>query len=241
MNLRSLVEAEYEKQTESFCSSRHFQKLERGEAQAEEYDSFIASVCRSHLKSPHILAFLFALAPLTEVDKLKQNMLEELGLDKDGVSHPSLLVELMEAAGFCKERRARVEWEAGEELRRIISQPILFASLRELGFSVLMETVAFEWMLSRTASRMSYFLRDHRRLSQQALRWFYHHSEVDLRHAEEGLDAVSAYAAYYEVDAQDAETILEVTFRENVFVKRYFGAGRALDEALSSHAHNFRA
>jgi pyrroloquinoline quinone (PQQ) biosynthesis protein C len=240
MNLRRLVEAEYWKQTEAFCSSRLFQKLERGEAKTEEYDSFITGVCRSHLKSPHILAFLFALAPPTEADKLKQNMLEELGLDNDGVSHPSLLVKLMAAAGFGEERRARIEREAAEELRRIISQPILFATLRELGLSVLMETVAFEWMLSRTASRLGYTLRDHRRLPQQALRWFYHHSEVDLRHAEEGLDIVAAYASYYEIDAQDAETILEVTFRENVFIKRYFGAGRALDE-VASQAPTFRA
>jgi hypothetical protein len=233
VNLRRLVEAEYEKQTEAFCSSRLFQALERGEAVSRDYDSFIYGVCRSHLKSPHILAFLFALAPLAQADNLKHNMLEELGLDTEGVSHPSLLAKLMEAAGFSEERRASVESEAGEELRRIISQPILFATLKELGLSVLMETVAFEWMLSRTASRMAYFLRDHRRLSGQALRWFYHHSEVDLRHAEEGLGAVAAYAAHYEIDAQDAETILEVTFRENVFIKRYFGAGLVQYEAAS--------
>lgn len=224
MNLRRLVESEYIKQSEEFSASTLFQQLEKGTASRADYDLFITGVCRSHLKSPHILAFLFALAPPSEADHVKHNMLEELGLDAaEGLSHPSLLFKLMEAAGFDEKSRARLEWEAIEELRRIISSPILFGTLKELGLSVLMETVAFEWMLSRLASRIAYFLRDYRQLPAEALEWFYHHSEVDLRHAEEGLDAVMAYALFYEIDPTDAETILEVTFRENVFLKRYFG------------------
>jgi pyrroloquinoline quinone (PQQ) biosynthesis protein C len=97
--------------------------------------------------------------------------------------------------------------------------------MKELGLSVLMETVAFEWMLSRMASRIARALSDHRRLPRQSLEWFHHHSEVDRRHAEEGLDSVAAYAHFYEIDREDAGTILELTFRENVFIKRYFGAG----------------
>lgn len=225
MKLRCLVESEYGRQTEAFAQSKLFQSLEKGAARSEDYDRFIAGVCRSHLKSPHILAFLFALAPPAEADKLKHNMLEELGLDNEGVSHPSLLFNLMEAAGFDEQRRAQLESEALEELRSIVASPILFGTLKELGLSVLMETVAFEWMLSRLASRTARALRDYRKLPAHALEWFYHHSQVDLRHAEEGLDAVAAYARFYELDDADAETILEVTFRENVFIKRYFGAG----------------
>lgn len=233
MKLRCLVESEYSRQTEDFARSELFQSLEKGTASAEDYDGFISGVCRSHLKSPHILAFLFALAPPAEADKLKHNMLEELGLDNKGVSHPSLLVKLMEGAGFDEKRRAQIELDAAEELRSIIASPILFGTLKEIGLSVLMETVAFEWMLSRLAGRAARALRDHRQLPAHALRWFYHHSEVDLRHAEEGLDAVEAYARLYEFDDSDAETILEVTFRENVFIKRYFGAGASVrDEAL---------
>jgi hypothetical protein len=219
-----MVESEYRKQADGFASSKLFQALEQGLASRTDYDLFISGVCRSHLKSPHILGFLFALAPPAEADKIKQNMLEELGLESGGVSHPSLLFKLMEGAGFDEERRAHLEWEAAEELRRTISSPVLFGTLKELGLSVLMETVAFEWMLSRLASRIHHALRDHRRLPLQALEWFSHHSEVDQRHAEEGLDAVAAYAHFYEIDPEDAETILEVTFRENVFIKRYFGA-----------------
>lgn len=224
MNLRQRVESEYARQSEDFASSAIFQALEKGEASLEDYDLFIEGVCRSHLKSPHILAFLFALAPPERAHDLEHNMLEELGLDGEGVSHPSLLFKLMEAAGFDERRRASLEREAVEELRRTVASPILYGTLKELGLSVLLETVAFEWMLSRVAPRIAYALRDYRRLPAEALQWFYHHSEVDLRHAEEGLDAIEAYARFYEIDAVDAETILELTFRENVFLKHYFGA-----------------
>lgn len=223
MELRHLVETECARQTEELASSALFQALEKGSARSEDYDLFIEGVCRSHLKSPHILAFLFALAPPAVAETIKGNMLEEMGLETESaLSHPSLLFELMTAAGFDEKRRARVELESVEELRRIISEPILFGTLRELGFGVLVETVAFEWMLSRVASRMAYALRDHRRLPSSALRWFHHHSEVDLRHAEEGLETVAAYARFYEIEQADAETILGLTFRENVFLKRYF-------------------
>lgn len=225
MKLRCLVESEYGRQTEGFAQSELFRALEGGTAAALCYDQFIYGICRSHLKSPHILAFLFALAPPRAADHLRHNMLEELGLDEAGLSHPSLLGELMLGAGFDDESRAQLELEAEEELRSVIVQPLLFGTLKELGLSVLMETAAFEWMLSRLASRMAHFLREHRRLTAGALRWFYHHAEVDRRHAEEGLDSIAAYARFYELNEGDAETILEVTFRENVFLKRYFGAG----------------
>ena len=235
MNLRSLVESEYGKQTEEFAARVEFQALERGAASRADYDRFIEGVCRSHLKSPHILAFLFAVAPPGEARKLKENMLEELGLDANGagVSHPSLLVELMKAAGFDEARCARLEREAEDELYRIIASPILYATLREFGLGVLLETVSFEWMLSRMSSRMASFLRDHRQLPARALEWFYHHAEVDARHAEEGLDAVAGYIAAYEFDPLEAQTILEITFRENVFVKRYFGHRSAGSETRS--------
>jgi hypothetical protein len=222
VELQQLVESEYIRHSGEFASSPLFQALEHGRAKPRDYDLFIEGVCRSHLKSPHILAFLFALAPPGEAEKVKRNMLEELGLVAEGVGHPSLLLELMTAAGFDRKRRERLEHEAIEELRRIIAQPILFGTLREVGFGVLVETVAFEWMLSRLASRMASALRDYRRLPPRALEWFYHHSEVDQRHAQEGLETVAAYARFYEIDPADAETILELTFRENVFLKRYF-------------------
>jgi hypothetical protein len=227
MNIRSLVESEYARQTEGFATCDLFQALEKGTARAGAYDDFITKVCQNHLKSPQILAFLYAVAPPSVADKLKHNMLEELGLDEEGVSHPALLFHLAECAGFDEKARSRLESLAQEELRRICSDPILYGTLKEVGLSVLLETTCFEWMLSRLASRIGRFLADHRGLPPDCLKWFSHHSEVDIRHAEEGLDSVVDYVRFYEFTPEDLQSILELTFRENVFVKRYFGVSEA--------------
>ena len=226
MSIRSLVEAEYARQTEEFAASDLFQALERGTVQeVQAYDQFVARVCRNHLKSPQILAFLYAVAPPSVADQIKHNMLEELGLDEEGISHPALLIRLAEYAGFDAAARVELGRLAQEELRRICSDPILYGTLKEVGLSVLLETTCFEWMLSRLASRIGRFLGEHRKLPAEALVWFAHHSEVDIRHAEEGLDSVVDYVGYYEFTTEDLQSILELTFRENVFIKRYFGEG----------------
>ena len=59
-------------------------------------------------------------------------------------------------------------------------------------------------------------------LPARALEWFTHHSEVDIRHAEQGLDDLEAYVRYYEFADDEALTIVEMTLRENVFARRYF-------------------
>ena len=228
MNIRALVESEYARQTEEFAASGLFQALASGTAEPPAYDRFVASVCRNHLRSPQILAFLYAVAPPAVADRIKHNMLEEMGLDYEGVSHPGLLIRLAECAGFDGAARAELEMQAQEELRRICSDPILYGTLKEVGLSVLLETTCFEWMLSRQATRIGRFLNEHRKLPAEGLTWFSHHSEVDIRHAEEGLDAVVDYVGYYEFAPDDLQSILELTFRENVFIKRYFGETVAL-------------
>lgn len=232
----SLIEAEFKRQTESFAASEKFRELENGAATAQSYDDFIVNLCRTHLKSPHILAFLYAVAPPKAAESLKHNMLEELGLDEAGVSHPALLLELAAAVGLNQAARFKLDNLAQEELRRVVSDPIMFGTLREVGLNVLLETIAFEWMLSRLASRMARFLADYRHLSRENLRWFHHHSEVDIKHAAEGLQAVADYIEYYEFELADVEIILDVTFRENVFVKRYFGEIALANETEMSAA-----
>ncbi len=222
MNLSDLIESKYSAQTEDFVQSRAFYSLEKGIAARRDYDKFIANVCRTHLKSPQIVAFLYSAAPPEACKNLKHNMLEELGLDEEGVSHPELLFRLAAASGFDQTAQIELERAAQEELRRIVSDPILFGTLKEVALSVLLETICFEWMLSRTAGRMAKFLGERRGLSRECLEWFHHHSEVDLRHAEEGLQAVVDFVEFYEFDLPDVEIILDVTFRENVFIKRYF-------------------
>jgi hypothetical protein len=235
MSIRALVESEYAKQSEDFAASSLFQALENGTAKQQDYDEFVARVCRNHLKSPQILAFLYAVAPPSVAERIKHNMLEEMGLDEEGVSHPGLLVQLAECAGFDTAARRELEGLAQEELRRICADPILYGTLKEVGLGVLLETTCFEWMLSRLASRIGRFLGEHRKLPTEGLTWFSHHSEVDIRHAEEGLDSVVDYVAYYEFTPDDLQSILELTFRENVFIKRYFGEGLALAPEVGTH------
>lgn len=222
VELHSLIESKYAAQTAEFAESKIFQALANGAVSRPVYDKFISNICLTHLKSPQILAFLYAVAPPKAVENLKNNMLEELGLDAEGVSHPALLLELAKAAGFDEKAQIEPENGAQEELRRIVSDPILFGTLKEIGLNVLLETTSFEWMLSRLASRTADFLTKYRGLSREDLRWFHHHSEVDLKHAAEGLQAVIDYIEFYEFDLAEVEIILDVTFRENVFMKRYF-------------------
>lgn len=224
MTIRECTEATYTELTGELAKCSAFQELEAGTAEPTAYDQFIANVCTTHLKSPQILAFLFSVSPPAVAGHVKHNMLEELGLDEEGISHPSLLLELAQAAGFSKVRQQELQELSQAELRRRATAPLLFGTIKEIGLSALLETVSFEWMLSQLAGRMATFLQTHRRLDAGATQWFTHHSEVDIRHADEGLDTVVAYADYYKFDPSDMESILELTFRENVFIKRYFGS-----------------
>jgi hypothetical protein len=223
MDTRVLVESRYAEQLKFFESSELFHLVESGLGDNKFYDDFIANLCQSHLKSPQILAFLYAVAPPSVVRFIQYNMLEELGLDAEGICHPDLLRNLAIAVGFDRDRIEQIEAGSQSELHRMCSEPLLYGTLKELGLSVLLEVSSFEWMLSRLAGRIGQALQQHLKLSSENLKWFSHHSEVDIRHAEEGLDSVVNYVNHYGFNSDDLETILDITFRENVFIKRYFG------------------
>jgi hypothetical protein len=220
--LRSTIESLFARQVESFTGSADFQALERGSAGPGQYDAFIESVTRAHLRSPQLLAFLYALAPPAAAADIQCNLLEELGLDGDsGQPHPDLLRALLAGAGLgC--RQGLLEAQADEDLRRVVVEPLLYGSLREVGLAALTEIVAFEYMLSRVSGRIARALAEHRGLPASALEWFTHHSEVDILHAEQGLTNLEAYVRYYELADDEALTIVEMTLRENVFTRRYF-------------------
>lgn len=222
MDIRTAVLQQFTQQLEGLQGSEAFQALENGQAGQADYDALISNICRVHLKSPHILAFLFSIAPPKVSDKIKDNMLEEMGLDEGGVPHPEMLIKLAKAAGFDDARCRELEELALQETKRRCNLPIPFKTLKELGLSAFLETVAFEWILSRVSSRMGSFLEKHRSLSKHNLEWFFHHSEVDIRHAEEGIDAIEEYVRYYEFDENTVNIILEMTFRDNIFVAQYF-------------------
>src|SRR5207253_7555646 len=126
-----------------------------GSEEPDRYDAFVENVARAHLRSPQLLAFLYALAPPAAEADLRRNLLEELGLDEDsGRPHPALLRQLLVGAGRgC--RLATLEAQADADLRRLIVDPLLYGSLREVGLAALTEIVAFEYMLSRVAGRIA--------------------------------------------------------------------------------------
>jgi pyrroloquinoline quinone (PQQ) biosynthesis protein C len=219
---RDAVETRFARQLEGLTDSAQLRSLEEGRATPQQYDAFIENVARAHLRSPQLVAFLYALAPPAAAADLRHNLLEELGLEDDtGRSHPELLEDLLAGAGLAH-RLADVAACADEDLRRIVVDPLLYGTLREVGLAALTEIVAFEYMLARVSGRFARALARHRGLPASALAWFTHHSEVDIAHAEQGLNDLEAYARYYEFTEDEALTIVELTLRENVFLRRYW-------------------
>jgi len=145
------VRALFERQVEAFTGSPEFAALEAG---CGDYDAFIENVARAHLKSPQLVAFLYALAPPAAARDLLGNLLEELGLEAESERpHPALLEDLLRAAGL-GHRLVEVEAQAADDVRRIVTEPLLYGALREVGLAALTEIVAFEFMLSRVSGRM---------------------------------------------------------------------------------------
>ena len=223
MDFRAKVENLYKRAIKEFIDCAEFRALESGNVRKCDYDRFIVNVVRTHLRSPQLLAFLFSVAPPEAYGNVLHNMLEELGIDgKDGTSHSSLLHQLADGASLSP-LMVDLEDRAAEDLRQIVIDPLLYFSLREVGFAALIEIEAFEYMLSRVASRIARALTTYRKLSPAAVEWFTHHARIDIRHAEQGLANLETYVEYYEVGAEQAQTIAEITMRENVFIKHYLG------------------
>ena len=218
--VRADLEATFGRHIDDLTRSDPFRRLESGEASRQEYDTFLANLIRSHASSPPLIGFLYALAPPAARADVLHNLLEELGLD-DGVAHPAMLGALAAGAGLTPVL-PELERLAELDLRQIASEPLLYGTLREVGLAALCEVVAFELMLSQVARRIERFLADHRDLAPEALTWFSHHAEADIAHAEQGLAHIEAYVAHYGIGEEDAGTIIELTMRDNPFLKRYF-------------------
>jgi pyrroloquinoline quinone (PQQ) biosynthesis protein C len=222
MSLQGRIEEVFQQQVAEFARCEELSRLEAGRLPAAELDQLVAGIVRAHLRSPKLLAFIFALAPPEKASELlRHNLLEELGVE-DEIAHPELLERLARAAGLGPQLQSLTA-QADEDLRRHVTEPLLYGSLKEVGLAALGEIVAFEYMLAKLAGRISHSIHEHHRLSWEALEWFTHHSELDSRHAAEGLEALVEYVSWYELSDEDALTILRMTFRENVFIKRYFG------------------
>lgn len=222
MTNRKLFELWYQKLHKQCIDSSHYQKLIDGSFKKQDLENIIKNICKSHLRSPQILAFLYSIVPPSATYHMKENLLEELGVDDDQSSHPDLLLLLCKSSGLDGENIRKIQNEADQVLKNKITEPLMFGSLKEVGLNVMLEVIGFEWFLSREASNLGNALKKGLSLTQESLIWFYHHSEVDIAHAEEGLDALVEYVTYYDLDAETVEIIGEITFRENIFLKRYF-------------------
>jgi hypothetical protein len=73
--LRSTIETLFAQQVESLTASVEFHALEDGSAEPDRYDAFVENVARAHLRSPQLLAFLYALAPPAAEADLRHNLL----------------------------------------------------------------------------------------------------------------------------------------------------------------------
>jgi hypothetical protein len=209
----------FERHVEAFTNAPEFAALE---ARGAGHETFLENVARTHLKSPQLVAFLYALAPPSAAADLLDNLVEELGLQAAlDRPHPALLEDLLGAAGL-GHRLAAIRSQAEDDLRRLMTEPLLYGTLRDVGLAALTEIVAFEFLLSRVAGRIARALALHCGLPAPALEWFTHHSDVDIRHAEKGVANLTAYADYYGFADDEALTIIEMTLRENVFTRRYF-------------------
>ena len=232
--MRNYVESLFQRRLEQFTSCPEFVALECGRGSMVEYDQFIARVFETHHTSPHFLAFLFAVAPPASAERVRDNLLEELGFtEHGGEAHPRLLEGLIRGAGL-GDRLDELRRRARRRLSELVAEPLLYGTLREAGLGALIEIVSFEYMLSRTASRIARFLTAHRVIADEHLIWFAHHAEVDIQHAQEGFQLIEDYLAYYDFAEDEARDIIAASLRENAFIKRYFGvdaAARASDGA----------
>ena len=123
-------------------------------------------------------------------------MLEELGIEEASAALTLPAQTATVSAGLAH-RLAELEAPAADDLRHLVVDPLLYGSLKEVGLAVLSEITAFEFISSgwRDVSP--------RRLPPlwfrpPSLAWFTHHSEVDIQHAEQGLDNLVRYIRYYE-------------------------------------------
>ncbi len=223
MHQIDFIEEEYKKQLDAFLNSRFFQIIENGKATSDDYDQFISGICSVHLLSEQVMAQVFSISPPAAKARVRENLLCEMGLTREGDSHPNLLRKLKNGVGMSESKWAKIEEESQKLFHKLLDAPIMFSTLKEFGFSIMLEVFAFEWMLSKLARRFGNALQMHRGLSASDLEWFFIHAIKDIQHAKEAFETLSDYIEYHTFDDETVESIVEITFRENIFIKRYFG------------------
>ena len=164
----------------------------------------------------------FASLPSNTAALLKENLMEEMGRSEDEKPHSALLLELAGGVGFAESEIDQLIADARQRVANFCATRVPVATLRELCLSVLLETMSFEFMLSRCSSEIAGALTDRYGFAKPALHWFALHSEVDIRHAEEGVTVVQDYLAFHQISDDLFEQIARFTLGDNLFVRHYF-------------------
>jgi len=222
MALEETISGMLEHSTAEALMDGRIQQLLSGQMSQGELREFFRHFIVTHLNSIQILSLLFCLAPRDGSELVKENLLEEMGLEEGGKAHPDMLIDLALGLGLSHQDVLRLSAKADEARRVFASTALPYKTLKDLGLAILLETVAFESFLSRVSDRLADSLMKHYGLSAEAVRWFTLHGEVDIRHAEEGKRVIHRYISFYRFGPAEVEQIARNTFARNVCLNRYF-------------------
>ena len=217
------IRAVYESATSEFIESAEFEALVSGQASSEFVREFLRNVFRTHYLSSHIVALCYASLPSKAAALLRENLLEEMGHSEDEPPHSALLLKLAQEIGFSAQEIESLIDDARRRVTVFSATRVPFATLREICLAVLIETLSFEFMLSRCSAKIATALRERYGISTAALSWFELHSEVDIRHAEEGLRVIQDYVEFHQIADATFELIQRAALSQ-VFNKHYFPA-----------------
>lgn len=212
----------FERATQEFRDSAEYRDLVSGRAAPETVREFFRNLFRTHYLSSHIVALCFASLPSGSSESLKENLLEEMGRSENQPPHAALLLEMARRLNFSPAEIDGLIDDARQRVALFSAARLPAATLRELCLSVLLETMSFEFMLSRCSGEIAAALKERYAIDASALRWFELHSEVDIRHAEEGLTVVRDYLEFHQIADDLFERIAGATLGESVFRRHYF-------------------
>jgi len=212
----------FEQATDDFKRSGEYRGLIGGSADAATALEFLRNIFRTHYLSSHIVALCFASLPSAAAEMLRENLLEEMGRSEHEPPHSQLLLEMARAIGFSEAEINQLIADARRRVALVCATRVPVATLRELCLSVLLETMSFEFMLSRCSSELANALTDKYSMPRAALRWFELHSEVDIRHAEEAITVIQDYSEFHQISDALFEQIAGLTLGDELFCRHYF-------------------
>lgn len=212
----------FEQATADFKQSSEYRNLVGGSAGVASAHEFLRNIFRTHYLSSHIVALCFAALPSAAAEMLKENLLEEMGRSEHEPPHSQLLMEMAQVIGFSAGEITQLIDDARQRVAIVCASRVPVATLRELCLSVLLETMSFEFMLSRCSSELASALADKCSIPRAALHWFELHSEVDIRHAEEAITVIQDYGEFHRISDELFEQIAGFTLGEQLFCRHYF-------------------